>query len=77
MQVSQPVDEKADLITGYVEKFAAIAGRAVTPQMFGIYIEALRDYDTRRIEKGLKAYLERGTAWPWPGTLSEWIEDEI
>lgn len=75
--MSQPVDEKAELITGYVEKFAAISGRAMTPLLFSVYIEALSGYDTRRIEKGLKAYLERGTAWPWPGLLSEWIEDEI
>jgi hypothetical protein len=77
LQVSQPVDEKAEVISGYLEKFASISGRALTPQVFAVYIEALSGFDTRRIEKGLKAYLERGTAWPWPGTLAEFIEDEI
>lgn len=72
-----PEQQKADLITAYVEKFAAIAGRAVTPQMYAVYVEALEDCQTRRIEKGLKRYLQEGTNWPWPGTLREYIEEEV
>src|ERR1700735_4192911 len=69
LQAYQSVDEKANLISGYLEKFAAISGRAMTPLMFSVYIEALSGFETRRIEKGLKSYLEKGTAWPWPGLL--------
>ena len=72
-----PEQQKADLITAYVEKFAAIAGRAVTPQMYAVYVEALEDCQMRRIEKGLKRYLQEGTNWPWPGTLREYIEEEV
>lgn len=70
-------DPKADLITGYVEKYAAISGRTVTPTMYAVYVEALEDLDIRRVEKGLRRYLQEGTNWPWPGTLREYIEEEV
>ena len=73
----EPEQQKADVITAYVEKFAAIAGRAVTPQMYAIYVEALSDLEIKRIEKGLKRYLQEGTNWPWPGMLREYIEEEV
>jgi hypothetical protein len=72
-----PEEEKTDLIKGYVEKYAAICGKVVTPLMYSIYVEALEDLDTRRIEKGLKEYLRDGTGWPWPGTLRQYIEEEV
>lgn len=68
---------KADLIVDYIEKFGAIAGRVVTEEAFKLYIEALWDIETRKLRKGLKRYLQNGTAWPWPGTLREYCEDEI
>ena len=61
--------QKADVITAYVEKFGAITGKVVTPQMYAIYVEALGDLEIKRIEKGLKRYLQEGTNWPWPGML--------
>ena len=55
-----------------------IQGRALTPKVFEVYIEALGPrFELRRIEKGLARYLEQGTAWPWPGKLAEFIEEEI
>lgn len=75
--VKQEVDPKVAIITGYLEKFATIAGRPVTPQLYDVYVEALSRFDQRRIEKGLRKYLEEGQSWPWPGTLAEYIEEEI
>ena len=71
------VDSKADIITAYVEKFAIIAQRPVTSALYAIYIEALGDLELRKIEKGLKRYLREGDRFPFPGTLREYIEDEI
>ena len=70
-------EEKAIIITGYVEKYATIAGRAITPEIYKIYVEALSRFDVRRLEKGLKAYLEQGTRFPWPGDLAEYCDDEV
>lgn len=70
-------DEKLDVIVGYVEKYAAIAGRAITPQLLAIYIEALDDLELRQIRKGLAEYLKCGTKFPWPGDLRDYIEDEV
>ena len=72
-----PSQEKADLITSYVEKYAVISGRPVTPTMYAVYIEALEDLETRRLEKGLRRYLQEGEAWPWPGTLRTFVEEEV
>ena len=68
---------KADLISAYLEKYACIEGRTLTPQQYAVYIEALEDLDLRRLEKGLKAYLQEGQRWPWPGTLREFVEEEV
>ena len=68
---------KADVITAYLEKFGAIENRVITSQTYAVYIEALSRFELRKIEKGLKTYLEQGERWPWPGTLAEFIEDEI
>jgi hypothetical protein len=70
-------DRKVEVITAYVEKFAAIANRPVTPQVYQAYIEALEDFDERRLRKGLEEYLKCGTQWPWPGHLREFIEEEV
>ena len=71
------VDPKAELITAYIEKFAIIAQRPVTPALYAIYIESLSDLELRKVEKGLKRYLQEGDRFPWPGTLREYIEDEV
>ena len=70
-------EEKASVITCYVQKYAAIAGRAVTPEVFKIYVESLSRYEIRRLEKGLKSYLEQGTRFPWPGDLADYCDDEV
>lgn len=70
-------ERKAEIITGYLEDYASLDGRIVTPKQYDLYIEALRDLSLRQIEKGLKKYLQQGTRWPWPGTLREFCEEEI
>ena len=78
LPVLKPEQEaKAELIFGYLQKYALIETRVLTPELIAVYCEALDDFDLRRIRKGLKKYLEQGTRWPWPGTLAEWIEEEI
>jgi hypothetical protein len=72
----EPV-RKAAVIRDYIEKYALIEAKATTPELLNVYFEALEHFDLRRIEKGLRAYLQKGTRWPWPGTLAEWIEEEI
>jgi hypothetical protein len=76
--VSEPVKvQKAILIKEYLTKYALIETRVVTDELLDVYFEALEDFDLRVIDKGLKAYLKTGTRWPWPGTLAEFIEEEI
>ena len=72
-----PEQTKADLISSYVEKFACIAGREVTPQMYAVYIEALEGIDVRILRKGLKRCLEEATRFPWPGDVREACEEEV
>lgn len=80
LQGKQPlavVDERRQVIEDYVEKFSLIAGRALTPAVYDIYVEALDGIELRRLKKGLKQYLKKGTRWPWPGDLLELIEEEV
>jgi hypothetical protein len=69
--------EHNKIVIDYLEKYAAIAGRAITPQVYVIYCEALEAVSMRQLKKGLKRYLEEGTRWPWPGDLAQFCEDEI
>jgi hypothetical protein len=69
--------ERAALVGGYLYKYGVIANRAVDPELIAIYVEALDGLEARRIEKGLKEYLRDGTVWPWPGTLRQYIEEEV
>lgn len=70
-------DRKVDTITCYLEKFAVLDGRVLTPQLYALYIEALEDLELRKIEQGLAEYLRSGTRFPWPGALREYIEEEV
>lgn len=70
-------DEKTLVITTYVEKFAAIANRPVTPAVFAAYLEALEDLDIQRIRKGLSEAMKDAESFPWPGTLRRYCEEEI
>lgn len=63
--------ERKELISEYLEKYALIANRAVTPQLMALYVEALQDVPLRRIEAGLKFWLREGDKWPWPSDLRE------
>lgn len=76
--VKSETERKAEVISGYLEKFGAIDNRVVTPTLYSIYIEALSRFDLRQIEKGLKRSLEEEvTRWPWPATLAEFIDEEV
>lgn len=70
-------EKKIDVITAYVEKFATIENRIVTPQLYSVYVEALVGLTLQQIEKGLKKCLQQSTRWPWPGQVREFCEDEI
>ena len=78
LQAAQPEEErKLEVITGYLETFGAIAGRVLTEQVMQAYVDGLADLELRRIEKGLKKYLQHGERFPWPGELRSYCEEEI
>ena len=70
-------ERKLDVITGYLETFGAIAGRVVTEQVMQAYVDGLADIELRRLEKGLKKYLQHGERFPWPGELRQYCDEEI
>jgi hypothetical protein len=74
--------QKAAVITGYMERFAAIDGRKeLSPEIYDLYVETICGYrppfSLRQIEKGLKDYLETGKKFPWPADLLDCMEEEI
>ena len=71
--------EQTNLIGDYLCKLAIIEGRnrVVDEVLVAIYMEALSGIETRKLEKGLRTYLQEGTNWPWPGTLRQYIEEEV
>lgn len=77
LTVKSEADQKREIVADYMEKFALIGNRVMTPQLHALYFEALGGFELRRIQKGLRKYLEEGTNWPWPGTLAEYIEEQI
>ena len=58
-------------IADYLEKYATIADRAITPQLIATFAEALADMPLSRIEQGLKRYLREGERFPWPSQIRE------
>lgn len=70
-------DKKLIVVTGYLEMYAAISGRTMTPRLYEIFMSALEDLELRKIEKGLKTYLLEGKKFPWPADLREVIEEEV
>lgn len=70
-------ERKAELIEKYVRMFATIDNRAVTDELLDVYLLALQRFEVRKIEKGLTTYLREGTRWPWPGTLAEYVSEEV
>ena len=63
--------EKAEVISEYLEKYALIANRALTPQLLSLYVEALADLPLNRIKAGLKEWLQEGDRFPWPSELRQ------
>ena len=59
------------IIAVYLEKYATIADRAITPQLISIFAEALADMPLNRIKQGLERYLKEGERFPWPSQIRE------
>lgn len=70
-QVLTPEQHRADLIGGWLEKFASISGKAMTPQLVAVYVEALKDVEDRRLVAGFEECLRTATSWPWPSTVRD------
>lgn len=74
-------EAEAEIIVGYLQGFAAIDKRELTPELIDLYVKTLcnrkPEFSLRQIEKGLQEYMENGRKWPWPADLIECIEDEI
>jgi hypothetical protein len=68
------VDEKKELLANYMEKYAIVAGRAITPQLLAVFYEALEDVPLNRLKAGLKQYLREGVRFPWPNDIREMSE---
>lgn len=63
--------QRDNILTEYLEKYACIANRALTPQLMAIYEEALRDVPLTRLKAGLEEWLKEGKQFPWPSELRE------
>jgi hypothetical protein len=59
------------IIADYLEKYASIADRAISPQLISIFAEALSDMPLNRIKQGLERYLKEGERFPWPSHIRE------
>jgi hypothetical protein len=70
-QEFNPKQIRVDLIGSWLEKFGSIAGKAITPQLIAVYVEALADIDERRLTAGFEECLRTVTGWPWPSTVRE------
>lgn len=71
LQAPTPEDQRRELIAGYLEKYALIANRALTPELLALYEESLADVPVNRLRAGLKEYLREGDRWPWPSDIIE------
>jgi hypothetical protein len=78
LQTLEPEEvRKGELIKEYLKMYAVIDGRVITEETFRVFLLALDHYDYRKLEKGLKRYLQKGTRFPWPGLLAEFIDEEV
>jgi hypothetical protein len=66
--------QKQVLVAHYLSDYAAIANRAVTPQLLQIYEDALRDIPVNRLQAGLEKWLRDGDRFPWPSDIREAAE---
>ena len=79
--VCENLQPKVDAILDHLRQFAAIDRRELTDEIRDTYIKTICGYrpelSLRQVEKGLKAYLEKGNRWPWPSELIEMMEEEV
>lgn len=66
--------EKQTLIANYLNDFATIANRVVTPQLLQIFEDALSDLPVSRLRAGLDGWLKNGDRFPWPSNIREEAE---
>ena len=66
-----PEQRRVDLVGEWLEKFGSIAGKAITPQLIGVYVEALKDVEDRRLVAGFEECLRTATGWPWPAQIRD------
>ena len=70
-QELSPEQVRTDLVGEWLEKFGSIAGRAITPQVIAVYVEALADIDDRRLVAGFEECLREVTHFPWPKDIRD------
>jgi hypothetical protein len=70
-QELSPEQVRVDLIGSWLEKFGSISGKAITPQLIAVYVEALSDVEDRRLVAGFEECLRTATNWPWPATVRD------
>ena len=68
-QEENPEQRRTDLVGEWLEKFGSIAGKAITPTLIAVYVEALRDVDDRRLVAGFEECLRTATHFPWPSEI--------
>ena len=66
-----PEQRRVDLIGQWLEKFGSIAGKAITPQLIAVYVEALKEVEDRRLVAGFEECLRTATHWPWPAEIRD------
>jgi hypothetical protein len=66
-----PEQRRVDLIGLWLEKFAAISGKPMTPQLIAVYVEALSDVEDRRLIAGFEECLKTATHFPWPAEIRD------
>ena len=70
-QELSPEQIRTDLIGAWLEKFGSISGKAITPQLIAVYVEALADVDDRRLVAGFEECLRTATHWVWPAEIRD------
>ena len=66
-----PEQQRVDLIGEWLEKFASIPGKVITPTLIATYVEALSDIDNRRLVAGFEECLRTATHFPWPAEIRD------
>jgi hypothetical protein len=66
-----PEQKRLDLVWEWLNRFGAISGKAITPQLAAVYVEALKDVEDRRLVAGFEECLRTATHWPWPAEIRD------